>query len=76
MDPKQHAEKIDQVMQDIQDGVFDNLKALENRLAEIVSTSGGNIQALRPSIASAATADALSSFSESFLIRLELSLKK
>mgnify|MGYP003327059173 FL=1 len=50
MDPKQHAEKIDQVMQDIQDGVFDNLKALENRLAEIVSTSGGNIQALRPSI--------------------------
>ena len=42
MDPKQHAEKIDQVMQDIQDGVFDNLKALENRLAEIVSTSGGS----------------------------------
>ena len=50
MDPKQHAEKIDQVMQDIQDGVFDNLKALENRLAEIVSTSGGNIHALTPSI--------------------------
>ena len=31
MDPKQHAEKISQVMQDIQDGVFDNLKALENK---------------------------------------------
>lgn len=49
MDPKQHAEKIDTVLQDIQAGVFDNLKALENSIADLVA-QGADPQGLRPAI--------------------------
>ena len=36
--PERHNAIIDQAMQEIQDGVFDTLKALENRVAELVGT--------------------------------------
>lgn len=49
MDARKHAQVIDQVTDDIQAGVFDNIKALENRLATIVA-SGVDITQLRTSI--------------------------
>ena len=52
MDPKKHNKVIEDTIQQIQDGVFDNLKALENRIAEIVAT-GVPAQNLRPQIESA-----------------------
>ena len=49
MDAKKHAQVIDQVTDDIQAGVFDTIKALENRLATIVAT-GVDITQLRAQI--------------------------
>ncbi len=49
MDARKHAQVIDQVTDDIQAGVFDNIKALENRLATIVA-SGVDVTQLRTSI--------------------------
>lgn len=49
MDAKKHARTVDRVTDEIQAGVFDNLKALENRLATIVA-SGIDITQLRPQI--------------------------
>lgn len=52
MDPKQHTKVIEDTIKEIEAGVFDNLKALENRIAEIVAT-GVDAQNLRPQIESA-----------------------
>ena len=52
MDPKQHTQVIEDTIKQINDGVFDNLKALENRIAELVAT-GADVQQLRPQIESA-----------------------
>ncbi len=54
MDPKKHTKVIEDTIQQIQDGVFDNLKALENRIAEIVAT-GVPAQNLRAQIEQAYT---------------------
>jgi len=49
LDPKKHSRVVENTIQQIQDGVFDNLKALENRIAEIVAT-GIPAANLRPQI--------------------------
>lgn len=49
MDPKQHNKILDNTLANIQAGVFDSLKALENRIAELVA-QGADVQTLRPTI--------------------------
>ena len=49
MDPEQHEQVIEDTIQQINTGVFDNLKALENRIADLVA-QGGDPQTLRPTI--------------------------
>lgn len=49
LDAKKHASLIQSVTADIQAGVFDNLKALENRVADLVAT-GQLPENLRPQI--------------------------
>ena len=52
MDPEQHAQVIEDTIQDIELGVFDNIKALENRIADLVA-QGADPQTLRPQITQA-----------------------
>ena len=49
MDPEQHEQVIEDTIQQINTGVFDNLKALENRIADLVA-QGVDAQTLRPTI--------------------------
>ncbi len=52
MDEKQHSKIIDNTISEIEDGVFDNIKALENRIAELVNL-GADPNTLRPQITQA-----------------------
>jgi len=52
MDPKKHAKIIDDTISDIEAGVFDNIKALENRVAELVAQGVDPVE-LRPQITAA-----------------------
>ena len=49
MDPKKHDKLIGKTLSDIQAGVFDNMKALEERIAELI-LAGGSPEILRPQI--------------------------
>lgn len=48
MDPEQHNQIIEDTIQQIEDGVFDNMKALENRIAELVATGVDPVQLRAP----------------------------
>ena len=49
IDAKAHGKLIDETIEEIKEGVFDNLKALENRIADLVA-SGADPAGLRPAI--------------------------
>ena len=48
MDPEQHNQIIEDTIREIEDGVFDNIKALENRIAELVATGVDPVQLRAP----------------------------
>ncbi len=52
MDPKKHAKIIEDTITDIELGVFDNVKSLENRVADLVAQGVDPVQ-LRPQITQA-----------------------
>jgi len=49
LNANKHSKLISETIDEIQDGVFDNLKALENRIADLVA-SGADPNTLRPAI--------------------------